>query len=462
MKRDKLSEQEAFSTEEQLRAANQQLQADEQQLRAANQQLQALERQLRAANQQLQADEQQLRAANQQLGASEKVLRDKDDQLSMALDVGRAGVWRCNLRTEEMFIGERFYEMLGYDADDLPTDVKDFLLIHHPEDWEEQVAMGQAHIRGETKVYQSEHRLLAKDGRWHWFFTRGKIVSWDDEENPEWFIGIAMDVTVRKLAEDERERLLKSIATKNEELQSIVYVSSHDLKTPLVNIKGFSEILVEHCADIRELVKKADFDEDSRKKILSVLDEDIGCDLEYITTSAERMRKLIDGLLKVSRIGTTKIEVQTINMKEVISEILGTVKYRADEIGAEIIVEELEDCKGDKHQITQLFTNLIDNALKYRSEKRKCTIHITGQIKDDRNVYSVEDNGMGIPATYHRKIFGIYNRLHPKGPAEGEGLGLTIVQRILDRHNGHIWIESEYGNGSKFFVSLPKSLRDSS
>ncbi len=247
----------------------------------------------------------------------------------------------------------------------------------------------------------------------------------------------------------------QQLRLKNEELQSIVYVSSHDLKTPLVNINGFSELLMEHCGEMKELLKKCDIDADMKKEIMSLLSKDIPTDLEYISTSAQRMKRLIAGLLQVSRIGTIEFKTQKIDMNDVLTEIINTVKYKTEDLNAKITLGDLPDCTGDKHQITQVFTNLIDNALKYLSPDRKGNITITGKTQNDESIYCIEDNGIGIKQAYFDKVFEIYHRLDPKISSEGDGLGLTIVRRILDRHKGGIWLESEVEKGSKFFVSIP-------
>jgi light-regulated signal transduction histidine kinase (bacteriophytochrome) len=142
-------------------------------------------------------------------------------------------------------------------------------------------------------------------------------------------------------------------------------------------------------------------------------------------------------------------------MNNVLSEIIDTVKYKTKDLDAEIVFENLPDCTGDKDQITQVFTNLIDNALNYLSPDRKGIISITGKTKNKENIYCIEDNGIGINPAYHGKVFEIYHRLNPQTSTEGDGLGLTIVRRILDRHKGRIWLESEPEKGSKFFIALP-------
>lgn len=256
-------------------------------------------------------------------------------------------------------------------------------------------------------------------------------------------------------ANQQRERLMRTLKLKNDELQSVVYISSHDLRTPLVNIKGFSDLLVQHCEAMEKLIEKGVTDEDVKKEILSLIKDDISEDLEYICTSTDRMEQLIEGLLRVSRIGTSELDFKTVDMDNLISGIIDTLKYRTQDVEAEIVFDRLPDCTGDEDQITQVFTNLIDNALKYLDPNQKGAIRLTVETKEDRHIYCVEDNGIGINEAYHDKIFEIYHRLDPKSSAKGEGLGLTIVQRIIDRHNGDIWLESEPGKGSKFYVSLP-------
>jgi light-regulated signal transduction histidine kinase (bacteriophytochrome) len=206
---------------------------------------------------------------------------------------------------------------------------------------------------------------------------------------------------------------------------------------------------------MEKLIENRVTDEDVKKEILSLIKDDISEDLEYICTSTDMMERLIKGLIRVSRVGTNELDLKTVDMDNLISGIIDTLKYRTQDVEAEIVFDRLPDCTGDKDQITQVFTNLIDNALKYLDPNQKGAIRLTVETKEDRHIYCVEDNGIGINEAYHDKIFEIYHRLDPKSSAKGEGLGLTIVQRIVDRHNGDIWLESEPGKGSKFYISLP-------
>ena len=259
----------------------------------------------------------------------------------------------------------------------------------------------------------------------------------------------------QKRIENERRELLVMLDAKNKELQSLVYISSHDLKTPLVNIAGFSGMLKDHCREIKEVLAGVTLNDEVREKLQLLLDEDIREDLDFIRAGVKQVQALLDGLLRVSRVGTAEIMPQRINMNHVLSEILDMVRFRCEEKQAAITVDPLPECICDLNQVHQIFTNLLDNALKYLDPQRKGQIHVSGTVQGPKVVYCVQDNGIGIEERYQHKIFDIYYRLDPTGQVEGEGLGLVIIRRILDRHSGKIWLESEFGKGSKFYVSLP-------
>ena len=407
-------------------------------------------------------------------------------------------------------VNETFLRITGYGREELLNSPVDSLTIN-----KERFEQGFQTLVNEGSLRDFELGIRTKSGRERTMLYSGETI---EMRGGRYAIVAGQDITESKQAEEEREKLLKTVEAsnlqllasdqqlrasnqqlsaseqqlqasnqqlsaneqqlrasnqqtnalnqqlianqrelglKNEELQSIVYISSHDLKTPLVNINGFSALLIEHCEKMKELLNKCDIDAETKKEITVLLNDDIPTDLDYISTSTQRMERLIEGLLQVSRIGTVKIEVQKINMKDLVAEIINNVKYKMEELGAEITFEDLPDCTGDKNQITQVFMNLIDNSLKYLSGDRKGWITITGKTKDKESIYRVKDNGIGINPAYQGKIFEIYHRLNPQTATEGDGLGLTIVQRVLDRHKGRIWVESEEGKGSKFFVALP-------
>lgn len=270
------------------------------------------------------------------------------------------------------------------------------------------------------------------------------------------FAGVFADVTERKKNENERERLLREIKKINEELEAIIYVASHDLRSPLVNLQGYSQELKLSCDHLKENLKSLDMPEKRRLEIDDIVDRDILESLGFISSSAGKMSMLIDGLLRLSRIGKNAISIQELDMNSMFKNITQNMEFVIREKKIEIVLEKLPSCNGDNAQINQIFTNLLDNAIKYMDPGKRCRIKVSGVVDGPKSIYCVEDNGIGIDAAHQGKIFETFHRLEPNGLIDGEGLGLTIVRRILARHGGSIRVESEAGVGSSFFVTLPR------
>ncbi|MCF7955376.1 MAG: PAS domain S-box protein [Phycisphaerae bacterium] len=261
----------------------------------------------------------------------------------------------------------------------------------------------------------------------------------------------------RNKTEDELKALLKTLASKNEELESIVYTASHDLRSPLVNIDGFSSELASSCQELTETLTHTDLPENVENSLQTVLKEDIPASLKYIRSSATKMDMLMRGLLKLSRLGREATEIETLDMNELIGNVNLGMQHQIQKQKVELIIDQLPSCLGDKTQISQVFTNLLDNAIKYLDPAKKGKIRISGTSQDGESIYSVKDNGVGINQECHDKIFEVFHRLDPEGSVSGEGIGLTIVKRIIDRHNGRIWLESSVGGGTAFHVALRNS-----
>jgi PAS domain S-box-containing protein len=265
------------------------------------------------------------------------------------------------------------------------------------------------------------------------------------------------DITARKRSEEERELLLKTLTAKNEELQSIVYVASHDLTSPLVNIQGFSGELANACEQIESVLHSAGTPVNIKRELATVLDEDIPESLSFIHAGTLKMQALLKGLLEVSRVGTTAFKQEAIDMNGMMALIVAGMQFQITNSGADVTIDDLPDCIGDANHINQVFSNLLNNAIKYLNPDRKGVIHASGQVQGGESIFCIEDNGLGIAPAHQPKIFELFHRLEPRGDVKGEGLGLTIARRILSREGGRIWLESEPGKGSRFFVSLPRA-----
>jgi signal transduction histidine kinase len=270
---------------------------------------------------------------------------------------------------------------------------------------------------------------------------------------------ISNDITDRKQAEEERERLLKSLEEKTKELEQVLYAASHDLRSPLVNIQGFAREMEQSVEQVRSVLKIEDIPNTVREQLSAPLNEDIPSALQYIHASAYKIDSLLGGLLQLSRLGRDELDIKRLNMNKLMESVIHTFEYSIRERGVKLEVGHLPPCLGDETRINQLFSNLIDNALKFLDPNRPGIIKINGTKEDKQAVYCVEDNGIGIAPEYHEKVFEIFERLNPTA-CSGEGLGLTIVRMIADRHNGRIWLHSEPGKGSRFFVSLPARLEN--
>lgn len=289
-----------------------------------------------------------------------------------------------------------------------------------------------------------------------WYECRDQLIRWVDGSPV--CLEIAADITQRKQSEREREELLRKLSLKNDELQSIVYAASHDLRSPLINIQGFSKELGHSCGRLSEMLQRSEGAAVNQPIVQTILEEDIPESLDFIYRNTEKMQTLVNGLLQLSRIGTAKLNMQTLDMNALVNDVLAANSYQIKSIGADITVDPLPAACGDYNQINQVFSNLIDNSLKYRHQHRPLKIHISGRIADNEAEFAVADNGIGIPEMHLNRIFELFQQLKPASSAsEGVGLGLTIVKRIMDIHNGKIRVASEPDQGSTFFLTLPKA-----
>ncbi|MGZ7120297.1 MAG: sensor histidine kinase, partial [Methanobacterium sp.] len=233
----------------------------------------------------------------------------------------------------------------------------------------------------------------------------------------------------------ELDVLIDELKRSNQELQQFAYVSSHDLQEPLRTIASFTQLL--------ERRYKGQLDNDA--------DESMG----YIVDAAKRMQTLINDLLQYSRVTTKGKEFRSVDVNEVLDTVFSNLKTNIDENNAEITVDNLPIVIADGSQLVQLFQNLIGNAIKFKKPDEPPKIHISAHKEDNEYLFSVSDNGIGMESQYAERIFVIFQRLHTIDEYKGTGVGLSIAKKIVERHGGRIWVESELGEGSTFYFTLP-------
>ncbi len=250
-------------------------------------------------------------------------------------------------------------------------------------------------------------------------------------------LAMVRDISLQKWIEAEREKLIAELESKNAELERFTYTVSHDLKSPLITIRGFLGFLRE----------------DSRSGNLVRLDSDI----QRITGATEKMQKLLSDLLELSRVGRLVNEPRDIRLNDLIAEVLELLHGRISQGNISVsVAPSLPSVLGDYQRLVEVIQNLIDNAAKFMGNQPSPRIEI-GQrgVRNGMPIFYVRDNGIGIAREFQENIFGLFNKLDAR--SNGTGVGLALVKRIIEFHHGSIWVESELGKGTTFLFTLPCS-----
>ena len=352
--------------------------------------------------------------------------RERDFAVQIMNTLGQ-GVTVSSLDGVYEYVNPAYAQMLGYDPEDMIGKPSERFAV--PDEEEEFLKQRKERQHGQTTTYET--RLLHKDGHViHVLVTgvprqsNGRVIG---------SIAAITDLTERKQAEIERENMLKEMEAKNAELERFTYTVSHDLKSPIVTIGGFLGFLEK---DIQE----GRFDQ-------------VHHSIERIRDAAKRMQRLLSELLVLSRVGRIANPSQDVPFGELVSETLELVEGQLREGQVEVQVDaDFPSVHVDRVRMLEVIQNLITNAIKFMGSQPNPRIHIGMETRDGTNVFFVKDNGVGIASEFHDRVFGLFNKLDPY--TEGTGIGLTLVKRIIEVHNGKIWVESEPGRGATFFFTL--------
>ncbi|MBI2954676.1 MAG: PAS domain-containing sensor histidine kinase [Chloroflexi bacterium] len=258
-------------------------------------------------------------------------------------------------------------------------------------------------------------------------------------------LGNFMDIAERKRAEEElreahdtleqkvRERTA-DLARSNADLQQFAYVASHDLQEPLRAIAGYVQLLA--------------------RRYQGKLDADADDFIIHAADGAARMQALIDDLLAYSRVNTQGQSLKPTDSSAVLERVLASFRLVVEKNGAVVTHDQLPTVMADASQLSQLLQNLIGNAIKFHG-KEPPRVHISAEQKGDEWVFAVRDNGIGIAPQYFERIFLLFQRLHGRARYPGTGIGLAICKKIVERHGGRIWVDSEAGKGATFYFTIP-------
>lgn len=353
----------------------------------------------------------------------------REEQLRLAQEAGQIGAWTLDAETGELSYSPGHHYLFGIDPS-VPLTRELFGSIIVDED---RARVREAFLNATSSSIRVEFRIR-RGTEIRWLLSIGRRV--EREANPAvFFAGVTLDITAQKEAEEEMARQAAELARSNSNLQQFSSIASHDLQEPLRNMAVCSELL---NRNYRHLL------DDNGKQLL-----------DLIASGARSGQALTQALLSYARaVGPEIVPMLPVATSEALDQALANLKSTIQESGAVITRGELPEVKGDRIQLVQLFQNLIENAIKY-SRDVPIAIHVDCARLDPAYWrVSVADNGVGIPETFHSRIFEPFQRMN-NADISGSGLGLATCKRIVERHGGTIWVESQPGRGSTFFFTIP-------
>ena len=369
---------------------------------------------------------------------AEIALRDSEERFRAIFEQAAVGIAKTTLCGQFMRVNPGFCQIVRYAESELLQ--QNWQAITHPDDIEADREYVRSLLSGNIQTFSLEKRLVCKDQAVRWANVTVSAMR-DAKGTPQYLICAIEDISERKLVQellqeslDTQTRYAQELTRSNAELEQFSYVASHDLQAPLSTIAGYAQLLEKRCHN--------QLDAQGNKFIRNIVN------------SCGRMQALIDDLLEYSRVGRSEKPFDLIDCNLVFEDACANLQLAIRQDQASVTRGDLPRVRGDSFQLLQLFQNLIGNAIKYRSSEAPM-VHVGASRQGDSWVFSVQDNGIGIAEQYHPRIFQLFQRLHSEKQYSGTGIGLAICQRIVDRHGGRLWVESEPNRGSTFYFSIP-------
>ncbi len=325
--------------------------------------------------------------------------------------------------------------LFGYGRDDLIGQPVEILMPR---------AMRERHVGYREKFFQAPEPRAMGQGRDLYGLSRsGREIPIEvgltpiDMPDGTHVLSAVIDLSHRKQAEEALARQADELARSNAELEQFAYVASHDLQEPLRMVRSYTELM--------------------EKRLAPELDEKMQRAMKYVIEGAERMQRLISDLLLYSRVGRGNLELADVDTNAVVSHVVSVLgPTLMEQPGSRVTWDDLPIVCASESMLVQVFQNLITNGVKFRAEEQPVAVHVSCDERDDHWCFAVRDNGIGIDPKYTERVFQVFQRLHERERYPGTGIGLALTRRIVERHGGAIWFESEVGVGTRFFFTLPK------
>lgn len=367
-----------------------------------------------------------------QLRHVENDLRESQSRLLEAQRLAHVGSFTFYADTQMLDWTEEVYRIFERPAEKGNPSFKEIMDYVHPDDRKYVLSCVQEAEEKHSSL-NMEYRIITDKGTLkHLRYTGTPI--FDNEGRLIRRFGTVLDITESKLTEARLKKILTELERSNRELEQFAYVASHDLQEPLRLISSYSKLLAQRYRDR--------------------LDERAGSYIGFITDGTSRMQNLISDILKYARVTTKVHPFESTDLNGIMDEVLTDLRMSVEESGARIEYGTLPEVYCDPVQIRQLLQNLISNAVKFRGEDTP-VIKISFERKNKDWQFCIRDNGIGIHPEFHERVFIIFQRLHERERYSGTGIGLALCKKIVERHGGRIWVESEESKGSAFCFTLP-------
>ena len=366
--------------------------------------------------------------------AIEEELKISNEKLELAMENGNIGVWEWDITTDRVTWDKRMEKIFDFLTGSFGQTYKAFEDCIHEEDLLHfRKAINQT-LEMELP-FETVFRTRSVTGDSKYVSTKALVNKGKDGKTIS-LTGVCFDVTgMKKGTEQVLIKLNEELLRSNKDLEQFAYVASHDLQEPLRMVSSFTQMLAQHYEN--------------------KLDKEAQEYIKFAVDGSKRMYELINGLLAYSRIQTKGKKFARVNMNDVLEKVIRNLSLIIEEKNVVIAINEFPEIFADESQMIQLIQNLISNAIKFSTKAP--VIHILSKTEGKKYVFSVKDEGIGIDTQYFERIFLIFQRLMPKDEYEGTGIGLAICKRIVERHGGNIWVESEPGKGSTFCFTIPKN-----